>query len=205
VYVLALCLNWRHACVSTSASEKIICPTDTPVDLEARVQQIELREKSPRPQPHMMEVADTHMNLDNYSPFLPALSAIARLHISVTNFRSCCRIASLDLIDTISNAYRPRLLNMADFLHLPPRTVHNMPVLSPRGKFDPLSINVAIELCTAWFERYHPWFPILHQPSSLASLQDLASSNTPRPFLRVISWLQARLQKCIPSCRALWI
>jgi hypothetical protein len=30
------------------------------------------------------------------------------------------------------------------------------------------------ELCNAWFERYHPWFPILHKLSVLGTLQDEA-------------------------------
>ncbi|KAL4756059.1 uncharacterized protein BDW70DRAFT_166824 [Aspergillus foveolatus] len=28
-----------------------------------------------------------------------------------------------------------------------------------------LTAKMAAEHCTIWFERYHPWFPILHQPS----------------------------------------
>lgn len=35
----------------------------------------------------------------------------------------------------------------------------------------PLTSALAIELCGIWFERYHPWFPILHQPSLFESLQ----------------------------------
>lgn len=37
--------------------------------------------------------------------------------------------------------------------------------------FDPLSPHALDELCTRWFEDYHPWFPILHQPSLIEALQ----------------------------------
>lgn len=35
----------------------------------------------------------------------------------------------------------------------------------------PLSFPIISELCTVWFENYHPWFPILHQPSLLEAVQ----------------------------------
>ncbi|KAF2731017.1 hypothetical protein EJ04DRAFT_554997 [Polyplosphaeria fusca] len=37
--------------------------------------------------------------------------------------------------------------------------------------FDPLSATILSELCTAWFAKYHSWFPILHQPTLLEILQ----------------------------------
>ncbi|KAF1964326.1 hypothetical protein BU23DRAFT_64696 [Bimuria novae-zelandiae CBS 107.79] len=37
--------------------------------------------------------------------------------------------------------------------------------------FDPLSPEVLDGLCSAWFEKYHSWFPIIHQPSLLDSLR----------------------------------
>lgn len=43
----------------------------------------------------------------------------------------------------------------------------------------PLSPPLLADFCVHWFERYHPWFPILHQPSLLASLErwpDLSQS-----------------------------
>lgn len=46
----------------------------------------------------------------------------------------------------------------------------------PAAQFDPLSYPVLSELCSIWFKRYHPWFPILHQPSLTASLQNLENS-----------------------------
>ena len=49
-------------------------------------------------------------------------------------------------------------------------------VSSHSVQFDPLSYPVLSELCAIWFKRYHPWFPILHQPSLIASLQQLKSS-----------------------------
>lgn len=33
-----------------------------------------------------------------------------------------------------------------------------------------LTPALAIELCGVWFEKYHPWFPILHQPSLFKTL-----------------------------------
>lgn len=37
--------------------------------------------------------------------------------------------------------------------------------------FSPISSELVTELCTTWFASYHPWFPILHQPSLLEALQ----------------------------------
>ncbi|KAJ5168412.1 uncharacterized protein N7482_004006 [Penicillium canariense] len=45
-------------------------------------------------------------------------------------------------------------------------------------QFDPFSYPVLSELCSIWFKRYHPWFPILHQPSLMDSLQHLKGSET---------------------------
>lgn len=45
------------------------------------------------------------------------------------------------------------------------------PITAPPGRdqayalIDPLSPVLAVELCGIWFETFHPWFPILHQPS----------------------------------------
>lgn len=52
-------------------------------------------------------------------------------------------------------------------------------------RFDPLSYPVLSELCSIWFKRYHPWFPILHQPSLTASLQNLEGSEALREYLTV--------------------
>lgn len=49
--------------------------------------------------------------------------------------------------------------------------------ISPRSArcspsdFDPLSVSILEELCSAWFDKYHSWFPILHRPSLLEVLQ----------------------------------
>lgn len=42
---------------------------------------------------------------------------------------------------------------------------------------NPLSPILVNELCGIWFERYHPWFPILHQPSLWETLQTSESVN----------------------------
>ncbi|KAL1870963.1 hypothetical protein Plec18167_007270 [Paecilomyces lecythidis] len=52
-------------------------------------------------------------------------------------------------------------------------------------RFDPLSYPVLSELCSIWFKRYHPWFPILHQPSLTASLQNLDASEAVREYLAI--------------------
>ena len=44
--------------------------------------------------------------------------------------------------------------------------------------FKPLSPTVLNELCNTWFEKYHPWFPILHQPSLLEALQTYPAIDT---------------------------
>ena len=44
---------------------------------------------------------------------------------------------------------------------------------------DSLPIPLVAELCAIWFDKHHPWFPILHQPTvtqSLNHLTNLASS-----------------------------
>jgi hypothetical protein len=50
--------------------------------------------------------------------------------------------------------------------HVSPRSARCTP-----SEFDPLSPAILDELCTAWFAKYHSWFPILHQPSLLEVLQ----------------------------------
>ncbi|KAF2241666.1 hypothetical protein BU26DRAFT_524829 [Trematosphaeria pertusa] len=54
----------------------------------------------------------------------------------------------------------------ASIAHISPRSARCSP-----SDFDPLSSGILDELCRAWFEKYHPWFPILHQPSLLEVLQ----------------------------------
>jgi hypothetical protein len=44
--------------------------------------------------------------------------------------------------------------------------------------FNPLSPTVLNELCNTWFEKYHPWFPILHQPSLFEALQTYPAIET---------------------------
>ncbi|CAI7612761.1 unnamed protein product [Penicillium pancosmium] len=52
-------------------------------------------------------------------------------------------------------------------------------------QFDPLSYPVLSELCSIWFKKYHPWFPILHQPSLTTSLQHLESLESSSQYLVV--------------------
>lgn len=75
----------------------------------------------------------------------------------------------------------------------PNESVLTTPNASPNGggfitrsvHFDPFSYPVLSELCSIWFNQYHPWFPILHQPSLTASLQHLDGSGTLNPYLTV--------------------
>ena len=39
--------------------------------------------------------------------------------------------------------------------------------------FDPLEPSILDGLCTVWFQQFHAWFPILHQPSLVEILQTL--------------------------------
>lgn len=66
---------------------------------------------------------------------------------------------------------------------------------------DALSGPVASELCNTWFERYHPWFPILHQPSVMEAIQsswDPKSSRRPL-VLRAIVAATIRHDQLLPS------
>lgn len=65
-----------------------------------------------------------------------------------------------------------------------PNTNSETDTLSRRSiQFDPLSYPVLSELCSIWFKKYHPWFPILHQPSLTTSLQHLESLESSNQYL----------------------
>lgn len=57
----------------------------------------------------------------------------------------------------------------------------------------PLSPPLLADFCVHWFERYHPWFPILHQPSLLASLERWPDLS--QPELRVCKAIVAIIVK----------
>jgi len=40
---------------------------------------------------------------------------------------------------------------------------------------DVFSQSILNDLCNAWFERYHPWFPILHRLSVIGTIEDTAA------------------------------
>lgn len=70
----------------------------------------------------------------------------------------------------------------------PEASHHTSPTISASltyspADFDPLAPLILNELCAAWFERYHPWFPILHQPSLLEVLQTSTSLRDTRQFI----------------------
>lgn len=65
--------------------------------------------------------------------------------------------------------------------------------------FNPLSPSVVNELCNTWFEKYHPWFPILHQPSLLEALQACRVIETSTHQLVI----KAIVAVTVPYCRSL--
>lgn len=66
-----------------------------------------------------------------------------------------------------------------------PHTSPDSNGLLAQAKFDPFSYPVLSDLCSIWFQKYHPWFPILHQPSLTASLQNLEGLETLSQYLLV--------------------
>lgn len=66
-----------------------------------------------------------------------------------------------------------------------PHTSPGSNSLLAQAKFDPFSYPVLSDLCSIWFQKYHPWFPILHQPSLTASLQNLEGLETLNQYLLV--------------------
>lgn len=46
-----------------------------------------------------------------------------------------------------------------------PESEMRLEAMEPPAVFDPLSYTTMCDLCAIWFRDYHPWFPILHQPS----------------------------------------
>ncbi|EKG11238.1 hypothetical protein MPH_11710 [Macrophomina phaseolina MS6] len=54
--------------------------------------------------------------------------------------------------------------------------VRSPPPTTPRP-FDPMAPSTLRELCHFWFQAYHPWFPVLHEPSIMDALQ----TTLPRP------------------------
>lgn len=42
-------------------------------------------------------------------------------------------------------------------------------------ELETISPSILNDLCNAWFERYHPWFPILHKLSVLGAIENTMS------------------------------
>ncbi|KAK6369904.1 hypothetical protein LTS17_009354 [Exophiala oligosperma] len=75
--------------------------------------------------------------------------------------------------------------------------------------FDPLSATIVNELCNTWFEKYHPWFPILHQPSLLEALRAHPSVETSTHQLVIKAIASVTVPYCVsvpstPSQRQQW-
>jgi hypothetical protein len=75
--------------------------------------------------------------------------------------------------------------------HVSTKAAHHPPLL-----FDPFGPGVIDALCSDWFQKYHAWFPILHQPSLLDILQ---SSTGPSTTIQSIV-LRAIAAVVIPHC-----
>lgn len=71
--------------------------------------------------------------------------------------------------------------------------------LNPHNTFDPLSSSIVTELCTAWFEKYHTWFPILHQPSLLEALQTSRTVQSCDRYLVIKAIVAVTIHHC-QSC-----
>jgi hypothetical protein len=56
--------------------------------------------------------------------------------------------------------------------------------------FSNLSLATLKDLCSVWFERYHPWFPILHKLSVLDTIQS-TESLADSPLLMVLKAIVA--------------
>lgn len=56
--------------------------------------------------------------------------------------------------------------------------------------FSALPVGTLNDLCSVWFERYHPWFPILHKLSVLDTIQS-AESLTESPLFMVLKAIVA--------------
>jgi len=47
------------------------------------------------------------------------------------------------------------------------------------SELESISSSILKDLCNAWFERYHPWFPILHKLSVLGAIENTVSLTEP--------------------------
>ncbi|KAI9736206.1 MAG: hypothetical protein M1834_001091 [Cirrosporium novae-zelandiae] len=65
--------------------------------------------------------------------------------------------------------------------------------------FDPLSSTVISELCGAWFKVYHPWFPILHQPSMREALETSPNIEYSSRYLVIKAIVAVTIHHC-QSC-----
>lgn len=79
-------------------------------------------------------------------------------------------------------------------------------VLSSTNPLSPIIVN---ELCGIWFERYHPWFPILHQPSLWETLQtsdnlDKSSSYIVVSAIVAVTIAHSQLLSTTPGERLRW-
>lgn len=77
----------------------------------------------------------------------------------------------------------PPGLQEGSFYNSSPRSQNDRGLQAPELNFSSLPPTSLYELCNAWFERYHPWFPILYKLSVLGVLQDEASLHTSPLFI----------------------
>lgn len=53
------------------------------------------------------------------------------------------------------------------------------------------SRSAFVELCSAWFDKFHGWFPILHPPTIMQTLQDISISLELSPLYVVLKAIAA--------------
>lgn len=85
----------------------------------------------------------------------------------------------------------------------PPQHMDEVPVLSHHPISPTLAVPAMqnttnepsradfIELCNVWFDKFHRWFPILHQASLLQTLQDQSVSVNLSPYYQVLKAIAA--------------
>lgn len=160
------------------------------VDLEGRVKELELKDVV---QNDPMDVGDTFTNppydaQPHYGTTDDALNpAPSPSNLSLPSVGTTAHVTSpapvLGSPDTIQGQEGTQYVNTN----------------SPLNTFNPLSSGTVTELCAVWFQSYHQWFPILHQPSLLEALQLSPSIQSCSRYLVLKSIVAVTLHHCQSS------
>ena len=76
-----------------------------------------------------------------------------------------------------NGAYNVETASSTSFSRAQQRGAIVQSILDEASSPDPFSYAVTAELCCLWFQKYHRWFPILHQPSFLPLLETATSES----------------------------